>query len=412
MEEGTFVADALGIDIARIAALSVKAYSFSISWSRIMPFGSGPVNEEAIAHYNDVINTCLEYGVIPMATLYHWDTPLAIQDTYGGWLSENIVNDFVEYARVAFGRFGDRVQYWFTVNEPIVFCDQYPLPAQYFKNFTIPYQHQPYYCGQNVLLAHSQAYGLGKQMMPNSTISYKNNGGYKVPLTNSTADAQAVQRAWDFNEGWFSDPIFLTGDYNDNVKTYVSTFLRPFTTAEKQTILGSADIYAHDAYTAQFYFAPDAGIEACLADTTNPLYPACANTSYTYSAADGNWLIGAAADPLAPWLHKATDWLPAFLHYLADTWAGDKPLAVTEFGFAEPFEADKTLLPDILFDPVRSSYFHDYMRAMLVAMSEGVNIAGCLAWSFYDNFEVSLLLLFLTVLMVLRVVFLRIAVAC
>ena len=82
-----------------------------------MPFGRGPVNEEAIAHYNDVINTCLEYNVIPLVTLFHWDLPLALQDTYGGWLSENIVNDFVEYARVAFGRFGDRVQYWFTVNE-------------------------------------------------------------------------------------------------------------------------------------------------------------------------------------------------------------------------------------------------------------------------------------------------------
>jgi beta-glucosidase/6-phospho-beta-glucosidase/beta-galactosidase len=104
-------------DIARIAALGVKAYSLSLSWSRIMPFGRGPVNEEAIAHYNDVINTCIEYDVIPMVTLYHWDTPLALQDTYGGWLSESIVPDFVEYARVAYGRFGDRVNYWFTVNE-------------------------------------------------------------------------------------------------------------------------------------------------------------------------------------------------------------------------------------------------------------------------------------------------------
>ena len=52
-----------------------------------------------------------------MVTLYHWDTPLALQDTYGGWLSENIVGDFVEYARVAYARFGDRVNHWYTVNE-------------------------------------------------------------------------------------------------------------------------------------------------------------------------------------------------------------------------------------------------------------------------------------------------------
>lgn len=359
-----------------------------------MPFGRGPVNEEAIAHYNDVIDTCIEYGVIPAATLYHWDTPLALQDTYGGWLSENIVNDFVEYARVAFGAFGDRVDHWYTVNEPIVFCNQYPLPAMYFKNFTIPNKEQPFYCGQSVLLAHSKAYHLGKSMMPNATISYKNNGGYKIPLTNSSADAQAVQRAWDFNEGWFSDPIFLTGDYNQNVKDYVSGFLRPLTQDEQTAILGSADFYAHDAYTAQFYFEPAGGIAACLSNASDPLYPTCADTGYNYSTADGGWAIGAYSDPLAPWLHKATDWLPAFMHYIYDTWVTPSPgpakaIAITEFGFAEPYEASKTVLQDILYDPIRSSYYHDYMRAMLMTMSEGVPIIGCLAWSFYDNFEVS-----------------------
>lgn len=138
-----------------------------------MPFGRGPVNQEGIAHYNDVINSCIENNIIPLVTLYHWDTPLLLQDTYGGWLSESIVPDFVDYARVAFSAFGDRVNYWFTVNEPSVFCSQYPFPPDIFKNFSIPYQHQPFYCGQSVLLAHSQAYRLGKQMMPNATIAYK-----------------------------------------------------------------------------------------------------------------------------------------------------------------------------------------------------------------------------------------------
>ena len=229
-------------------------------------------------------------------------------------------------------------------------------------------------------------------MIPNSTITYKNNGGYKIPLTNSSDDAKAVQRAWDFNEGVWSDPIFLTGDWNANVKAYASSFLQPFTDSEKQAIKGSSDLYAHDAYTSQFYFAPDGGVDACVSNTSNPLYPTCANTSYTYSPQDGGWAIGAYSDPLASWLHKATDWVPAFLHYIKDTWAdpaGDLPIAVSEFGFAEPYEASKTILQDILYDPVRMSYYHDYMRAILIAMSEGVNVVGCLAWSFYDNFEVS-----------------------
>ena len=99
-------------DIARIAALGVPVYSFSISWSRIMPYGKGPINEKGLAHYDDLINTCIEYGVQPSVTLYHWDTPLYLQNTYGGWLSEDIVDDFVEYARVVFERYGNRVPYW------------------------------------------------------------------------------------------------------------------------------------------------------------------------------------------------------------------------------------------------------------------------------------------------------------
>ena len=225
--------------------------------------------------------------------------------------------------------------------------------------------------------------------MANATIAYKNNGGYKIPLTNSADDAKAVQRAWDFNEGWFSDPIYLTGDYPSSVKNYVSSFLRPFTQAEKRSIKGSADIYAHDAYTSQFYFAPPGGVDACVKDATNPFYPTCADTGYTYK---NGWLIGPAADPLSPWLHKATDWVPVFLKYMKDTWAdpaGNLPLAVTEMGFAEPFEAEKQLLQDILYDPIRMSVYRDYMQAILMALSEGINVIGVLAWSFVDNFEVS-----------------------
>jgi beta-glucosidase len=75
----------------------------------------------ALAHYEDVIDTCIEYGVEPAVTLYHWDLPLALQNSYGGWLGDQIVDDFVEYARVVFGRYGNKVPKWFTVNEPIVF---------------------------------------------------------------------------------------------------------------------------------------------------------------------------------------------------------------------------------------------------------------------------------------------------
>lgn len=132
--------------------------------------------------------------------------------------------------------------------------------------------------------------------------------------------------------------------------------------------------------------APDAGIASCISDPSNPLYPTCANSTYTYGPAQGNWVIGPAADPHSPWLHRATDWFPAFMSYINTTWP-IPAIQVTEFGFAEPFEGSKTLLQDILWDRIRTSYFHDYMEAILISLSEGIKITGALAWSFVDNLE-------------------------
>jgi beta-glucosidase/6-phospho-beta-glucosidase/beta-galactosidase len=396
-------------DIARIAALGIKTYSFSLSWSRILPFGRGPVNEQALLHYDDLIDTCLQYGVTPMVTLYHWDLPLLLENSYNGWLSEDIVDDFTTYARIVFTRWSSKVHYWFTVNEPIVFCGFYPLPVGYFKATDLPPKQQPYFCGHNVLLAHSAAYHLGKSINESLSISFKNNGGYKIPRTDTDADAEAVQRAWDFQEGWFADPTFLTGDYPPNLKSYVETFLTPFTKEQKAQINGTCDIFAHDAYTSDFIMAPDSGIADCVANTSHLLFPACYNTTKLY--ANDYWAIGPASDPGSPWLNKATDWVPAFLHYMEDTWkprvsshssasASPSPscnslvltttqggVAITEFGISEPYEALRTSLSSIVTDPLRSAYYRDYLSAILIALSEGVNVVGTLAWSIYDNME-------------------------
>lgn len=130
----------------------------------------------------------------------------------------------------------------------------YPLPANYFTKSSIPRRQQQYWCGHHVLLAHAKVYHLARSLGINGIISFKNSGAYKIPLTNSSADALAVQRAWDFKEGWFANPIFINGDYPRYLKEYVSGFLPAFTDEEKAMINGTADIFAHDAYTSQFYF--------------------------------------------------------------------------------------------------------------------------------------------------------------
>ena len=323
----------------------------------------------------------------PVVTIYHWDLPLYLQLEYGGWLSEDIVPDFVNYASTLFTRFGEKVSKWVTVNEPIVFCRDYPLPKGYFSPTDIPDAEQPWVCGQSVLLAHAQAYHAGKQILPGgATISFKTNGGFKIPMTSSPDDLKAAERAWDYNEGWFADPVFLGGEYPASVSSYTSSFLRPLNGTEKGWINGSCDIFMHDGYTSSFNFAPEGGVDACAADPNNPSYPFCSGGSNTYSDADGGWNIGYAGDPGTTWLNKATEWVPALLHYIQDRWH-PKAIAISEFGFSEPFEEKKQGVANIRTDLARSVYYHDYMQAVLIAISEGVNVVGTLAWSIMDNLE-------------------------
>ena len=365
-------------DIARLAALGIPYYSFSIAWPRIFPLGRGPTNPAGIAHYDDVIQTCLDYNITPVVTLFHWDLPVYLQNLYGGWLSPSIVNDFSDYARFVFKRWAAKVPIFLTINEPVPFCANYPWPAGYFRdlNGSVPAAQQQYFCGHNVLLAHASAYRIAKDELglADTRITFKNNGGYKIPQSPSPADAQAVERAWAFNEGWFADPVFLTGDYPPALKQYVSGFLPDFTPAQRAAIKGSADFFAHDAYTSSFYFAPDGGVGACVANTSNALYPKCYNSSATYADADGGWAVGATADVGTPWLHKAADWIPALLAYIQATWKSEGGVAITEFGFSVPYEELRTLTPDVRADYLRAQYYVDYLEGMLIALSEGTNV--------------------------------------
>ncbi|KAI1372448.1 glycoside hydrolase superfamily [Hypoxylon crocopeplum] len=109
-------------DIAGLAAVGVKDYSFSISWSRILPFGvpGSPVNQETIDHYNDLINTVLEYGMKPLVTLHHPDTPLHYlsNTSWQGYDHPEFVEGFFNYAKIVLTHYSDRISTWVTFNEP------------------------------------------------------------------------------------------------------------------------------------------------------------------------------------------------------------------------------------------------------------------------------------------------------
>lgn len=103
-------------DVALFAEMGFKTYRFSIAWTRIIPDGVGEVNHKGIEFYNNLINELLSYGIEPLVTMYHFDLPDALQKE-GGWSNRKTVDAFVNYAKVLFENFGDKVKYWLTINE-------------------------------------------------------------------------------------------------------------------------------------------------------------------------------------------------------------------------------------------------------------------------------------------------------
>jgi len=108
-------------DVALMAEMGLKTYRFSISWPRIFPNGSGEVNQKGLEFYDNLIDECLKNGIEPMVTIYHWDLPQALVNDYNGWENRQIVEDYVNYAKVLFKQYGKKVKYWITMNEQNVF---------------------------------------------------------------------------------------------------------------------------------------------------------------------------------------------------------------------------------------------------------------------------------------------------
>lgn len=108
-------------DIRLMKSLNIQAYRFSIAWSRILPEGEGGnVNYDGIDFYNRLIDELMTNDIVPWVTMYHWDLPSALEHRYGGWLHEGLPDKFVEYAKILFTHFGDRVKHWITINEYVL----------------------------------------------------------------------------------------------------------------------------------------------------------------------------------------------------------------------------------------------------------------------------------------------------
>jgi beta-glucosidase len=193
-------------DVALTRELGLDAYRFSISWTRIQPHGTGPRNPAGIAFYDRLLDELLEAGIRPMATLFHWDTPLELEQR-GGWRRRDTARRFAEFARIAGEAFGDRVDSWVTINEACtVALEGYGLDLHapgLGSSLAIPR------VARNLLLAHGLAVEALRAVPVTGRIGITNVHTASVPATTSVKDA-AYADLFDFlHNRQFADPVLL-----------------------------------------------------------------------------------------------------------------------------------------------------------------------------------------------------------
>ncbi len=392
-------------DIKLMAKLGMKNYRLSISWPRILPNGTGEVNQKGIDFYHRVIDCLIDNGITPLVTLYHWDLPLALEKEFGGFLSRDIIPAFENYAKVCFENFGNKVKSWITFNEPwcvtvLGFCNGMHAPGR----MNAP-GREPYLAAHHLLLSHSKAVALYRkeyQKRQGGVIGITLNTEWWSPASNDPRDVAAAERAIAFNLGWFADPVFLTGDYPKEMRDALGDRLPSFTAQEQEALKGSSDFFGLNHYSSHIV----GRMNACVALSTLPkelglLFKSSPSTKkalkmvfgFTGSTYFKDIGILTYPDPrdteytemgwaVAPW------GFGDLLLHITQRYAPKGGIIVTENGCAMPDKTKQDAVdPNSVSSRRRTTFMHQYLSSMLEAMNKGADVRGYFCWSFMDNFE-------------------------
>ncbi|MDR2675696.1 MAG: family 1 glycosylhydrolase, partial [Opitutaceae bacterium] len=341
-------------DVALMRKLGLGGYRFSLSWSRILPEGTGAVNEKGVAFYDALIDALLEAGITPWVTLYHWDLPLALQRK-GGFLNRDLVEWFGEYASLAARCFGDRVGHWMTFNEPPVIIGFGHQLGQNAPGLRL----SPAECllgAHHLLLAH----GRGVQALRAGTrrpvkISIAHTTRERIPAEETPAHVEAARRDyfsckqrnfWDL--AWWADPVVF-GCYPKDGLELLAPDLPRITDADMALISQPIDFLGYNCYTG---------------------WPVRAGANGQAEAVPGAWGPGNPRG-MHPWLSIVPDapyWAARF-----QTERYKLPLFFTENGFNN---IDFIHLDGCVHDSQRIDYISRYLRSIQRALVEGYPVQG------------------------------------
>lgn len=362
-------------DIERMAAIGTEYYSFSLSWTRILPFifPGTPVNQQAVDHYDDVINTVLASGMKPIVTIMHWDTPYAfIRDSvvthldvgyhHGGWENETFYDAYVDYGKLVLALYGDRVSHWVTFNEPMLYITN-------AKGVN------------NTIHAHAALWHwYHEELNGTGSVGFKMMDNFAVPLDPKNAShVEAARRYSDIWLGTMMNPLCAGIDYPDAYMNTVPgvTSLTPEVLAK---LNGTCDFIGLDPYTPTIVSPPPGGIDACAGNLSHPMHPICLTTGYV--GTDG-WQLGYAGTGSAS--NIAPTYFREYFSYVWNTWK--TPIIIAEFGFTLSGE-DALPLALQRQDGPRAVYYTSIMSEVLKSIWEDhVQIIGAIAWAMVDDWE-------------------------
>lgn len=349
--------DRYSTDLELVKELGFGEFRFSISWSRILPEGTGRINQQGIDFYSRLIDQCLELGVEPWITLYHWDLPQALENR-GGWKNRQIVDWFLEYVTICAKEFGSRVRNWIVMNEPMAVAGlgyttglHAPGKKGFFNFFPVVH---------HLVICQAEAGRVIRQLVPKSYIGTALSCSQVLPASNSEKDKRAAARADTLMNRLFIEPILGLG-YPVETFPYLRAIYKFVQEGDLEKLAFDFDFIGIQNYfrviVKHSYLAPVLWLkEVAPANRNVPI------TAMGWEVApDGMYEI-----------------LKQFARY-----EGIKELVVTENGaaFQDCWQEGGVA------DEERKNYFQTYLANVLKAKQEGVNITGYLAWSLLDNFE-------------------------
>jgi beta-galactosidase len=356
-------------DIEILAGMGFNAYRFSIAWPRIQPTGTGPALQAGLDFYRRVAETCLEHGITPYATLYHWDLPQQLEDA-GGWLNRDTATAFRDYAALTQDALGDVITHWITLNEP--WCSAFlgygngvHAPGKQLGSDAVKAAH-------HLLLGHGLALEAMRQSRHTDSVLGLTLNLYSVRAASDSAiDIDAARRTDGMGNRLFLEPVLL-GHYPADVlaDAGVSEWFAD-QGDDLELISAPIDFLGINYYSRHTAAGPEDGV------FSDPSVPSANPGSERVRMVDTG-----AAKTLMGWeIHP--DGLVDVVE-MVHALAPELPVYITENGAAY---ADEVGPDGQIEDEERRHYLELHTAACADALARGLPLKGYFAWSLMDNFE-------------------------